>query len=353
VQPNVLGWDIGGAHIKAVLVNDQVVIQVQQLACPLWKGITELSKCIDELGKNINFNDCIHAVTMTGELVDHFADRKQGVLAIIDELSNKLPSSKVFYYAGDNGFLHAQQAISKYEKLASANWLASAEYLALKQPSALFIDIGSTTTDIVLIDNHKVIHDGYTDKQRLIAKELVYCGVVRTPIFAISKSALVNGQQIPIINEYFSNLSDVYRLTGELPAHADLAETLDGRGKDVSSSAIRLARMFACDAKESELELWRDVAIQVRNAQVQLLKDVCRHHIMKKNISLTTPIIGAGVGRYLVCELAKQLGRKYIEFDNYLNYASQGNGYTTADCAPAASVACLASVGIDHLGNAE
>jgi probable H4MPT-linked C1 transfer pathway protein len=247
--------------------------------------------------------------------------------------------------------LNAQEAIKAYEKLASANWLASAQYLALKLPNALFIDIGSTTTDIVLIDNHKVTYDGYTDKQRLIAKELIYCGAVRTPIFAISKSALVSGQKVPIINEYFSNLADVYRLTGELPVHADLTETLDGRGKDVSSSAIRLARMFACDAKESELELWRDVAIQVRTAQVQLLKDVCRHHIMQKKVSLSTPIIGAGVGRFLVCELAKQLGREYIDFESYFNFTSQTNDYTVADCAPAASLACLALAGAKHLGN--
>ncbi len=351
MRPEIIGWDIGGAHLKVVFATEQKIIRVQQLACPLWKGIGELSDCIKVVQKNIDIELCRHAVTMTGELVDHFESREHGVQAIINEISNKLTPSKVQYYAGNEGFVDTAQAIAECNNIASANWLASANYIATKIKNALLIDIGSTTTDIVEIKNHQASYLGYTDEQRLIARELVYCGVVRTPVFAISKSVQVKGQQIPVINEYFANTADVYRLTDELVAHADISETLDGRDKSVVSSAARIARMFANDAKKDELYVWCNVAKQIRNAQVQMIKDACRHQFMKKNIPFETPIIGAGVGRFLVIDLAQQLGREYIDFEELFDVNSLSSGFSVGDCAPAASVACLLTVYPDFIGN--
>ena len=341
-KQSVLGWDIGGAHVKVVNVNRESIDDVIQLACPLWKGVNELSLCIEKIKEYIDCSQSMHAVTMTGELVDHFKDREQGVLSIIDEMANKFSESKVQYFAGDLGFIDPSYAITEYGKVASANWLASAQYVANKMPYALFIDIGSTTTDIVTIKDNKVNYEGYSDAQRLAAKELVYCGVVRTPIFALCSSAIIKAQKIPIINEYFSNTSDVYRITEELPEHVDLGETLDGRAKDILSSTRRLARMFAYDAKSDELEVWNAVAIQVRTMQIQMIKDACRHQLMKKTIPLTTPIVGAGVGRFLVKSLAIELGRKYIDFESLFNTDSNSTSFRISDCAPAAAVAYLA-----------
>ncbi len=347
MQLKVVGWDVGGAHVKVALANQHAISEVHQYVCPLWKGINELNKCIEAVQKQHDLDHCVHAVTMTGELVDLFNNRQQGVQAIINELSNKLDTSNVYYYAGDDGFLNAEQAMYDYKKIASANWLASANYAASKIKNALFVDIGSTTTDIVELREHKVNYSAYTDEQRLIARELVYCGVVRTPIFAICKTAQVNNQQIPIINEYFANTADVYRITNELPDHADQSETLDGRDKSIACSAIRLARMFANDAQRDELELWRNVAKQIRNAQIQIIKDACRHQCMKKGVTLATPVIGAGVGRFLVKYLAQQLGREYIDFEELLDTNLLNSEFSVGDCAPAASVACLAASIVD------
>ena len=300
MPPEVLGWDIGGAHVKVALANDQTISRIEQLSCPLWKGLDELRKCIQIVEDIFDTKKCEHVVTMTGELVDHFTDRKHGVISIVNEMTNKLQPSRVRYYAGDDGFVDTQQALNDFHKIASANWLASAHYAANKIYNALFIDVGSTTTDIVVIRENQVDYSGYTDAERLVAKELLYCGVVRTPIFAICKSALIKNLQIPVINEYFANTADVYRITEELAEHADLGQTLDGNHKDVSCSAIRLARMFANDAKQDELGVWKNVAKQIRGAQLQLIKDTARYQCLKNNITLETPIIGAGVGRFLI-----------------------------------------------------
>ncbi len=343
---SVIGWDIGGAHVKVANMHGDVISNIFQLSCPLWKGLQELSRCIESIQESLDVSHSKHAITMTGELVDHFDSRKQGVACIVDEMNKKLSTDEIYFYAGDMGFLDSSRAVKEYEKVASANWLASSQYVAKKMERALFIDIGSTTTDIVTIENNEVTCEGYTDAQRLVAKELVYCGVVRTPIFAICNNALIKNQNTPVINEYFSNMADIYRITGELPEHADIGDTLDGRSKDIMASARRLARMFAHDVNSSELEIWRAVAMQIRIKQIQMVKDACRHQLMNKSISLDTPVVGAGVGRFLAKTLAAELGREYIDYENLFDNTSVGNNFSISDCAPAAAVACLASIQI-------
>ena len=45
---NIVGWDIGGAHLKAALLNAEgEIIQVYQQPCPLWKGLSELEAALE------------------------------------------------------------------------------------------------------------------------------------------------------------------------------------------------------------------------------------------------------------------------------------------------------------------
>ena len=40
-----IGWDIGGAHLKAVYLDQEGTIEaVHQVACPLWQGIEKLDE---------------------------------------------------------------------------------------------------------------------------------------------------------------------------------------------------------------------------------------------------------------------------------------------------------------------
>ncbi len=69
--------------------------------------------------------------------------------------------------------------------IASANWLASAAFVATKVSQGLFIDIGSTTADFVVLSDGKPQNRGYSDAERMRFEELVYTGVVRTPLMAL------------------------------------------------------------------------------------------------------------------------------------------------------------------------
>ena len=44
---NRVGWDIGGAHVKAAVINGQdKLLAVYQQPCPLWKGLEYLQQAV-------------------------------------------------------------------------------------------------------------------------------------------------------------------------------------------------------------------------------------------------------------------------------------------------------------------
>jgi len=45
----VIGWDFGGAHLKAVKLDASGVVErAVQLACPLWQGLDQLESALDQ-----------------------------------------------------------------------------------------------------------------------------------------------------------------------------------------------------------------------------------------------------------------------------------------------------------------
>lgn len=340
----VIGWDIGGAHIKlAGAISSNTIDYVEQVSCPLWLGVDQLDKSIGNIRNISDLTSAKHSITMTGELVDCFDDRKQGVLKVAQQMQQLLGNAEIRFFAGDQGMVDVESVDRMHTEIASANWLASAQFIASKIDNALFVDIGSTTTDILLIKNGEIIFNGYSDEDRLYAHELVYCGVIRTPIFALCKSAPIKDRFIPVINEYFSTVADVYRLTNELPQYADMSDTADGRGKSDFESARRLARMFANDVNKSDIDSWVKVANYVREQQIQAILNACRAQLTKTMLSLETPVVGAGVGRFLSQELAKRMNRPYTDFETLMQSElnNKNDEVKVSDCAPACAVACL------------
>ncbi|MFI3188256.1 H4MPT-linked C1 transfer pathway protein [Crenothrix sp. D3] len=343
----IIGWDIGGAHVKAALLDTRgQVISVYQQPCPLWKGLDQLRLAVTQIMQKLPARDYRHAVTMTGELVDFFANRDDGVAQIIATMSALLAASEVFIFAGNSGFLPVSQIEQKhYAAIASANWLASATLAAQRLGSGLFIDIGSTTTDILLLDNRRVVTDAYTDYQRLISQELVYTGVVRTAVMAVAQTSVDNGQEIGLMAEYFATMADVYRVTGELNEAHDQTDTADGAEKTVLASSRRLSRMIGCDFDSEELARWQDFASHLRTQQIARILRACQIRLsLQPEFPINAPLIGAGIGRFLVRELAGLLGRDYVDFSACCPEISATSELSTADCAPAVAVACLLRV---------
>lgn len=341
---DVIGWDIGGAHIKSAHVDGAgVVKQVFLQACPLWKGLQELEKAVKIIVEKLPTATALHAITMTGELVDYFDNREEGVVEIIQAMRKLLEGHDVRVFAGEEGFLEPSGVGSEQvDAVASANWLASAGYAASKEGNALFIDVGSTTTDILTIAGSTVRAIGTTDYQRLCSEELVYTGIVRTPVMAVARSAYFKGAEVGLMAEYFATMADVYRITGELNEQHDQTESADGGDKTISGSARRLARMIGCDYHSSELFQWQQLACNLRSQQLHSIQHACERQLSIGAFQEKPRFIGAGVGRFLVEQLAVQLGYPYMDFSDLFEQNIFEPGVTVADCAPAVSVAALA-----------
>ena len=350
IQTNIVGWDIGGAHVKAAVINPEGgIIAIYQQPCPLWKGIEQLWRAVDSIMQTLADENYCHAITMTGELVDLFEHREDGVKQIIDTMTMLLPEKRCLIFAGKEGLLKAEQVEARhYQVIASANWLASASFAAQKVDSGLFVDIGSTTTDILLLNDGNVLAEGYTDYQRLLSQELIYTGIVRTAVMAIAQTALDEGQEIGLMAEYFATMADVYRVTGELNELHDQTETADGAEKTITASARRLSRMIGCDFFPDELPRWQHFAENIRTRQLQKIQRGCERQLFargacEQGFSKNSPLIGAGVGRFLVKQIALNLGHPYLDFSDLFPEPENQTGITSADCAPALAVACLAS----------
>ena len=344
MNKKIAGWDIGGAHVKLALLDETGQIGlVDQQACPLWKGVDQLHRVLSDLLEKYHLQDCRHALTMTGELVDCFSSREQGVKAIIDAVCRQVNADQVSVFAGRRGFLPARQVQpTDCMDIASANWLASVLLVAKQLPNALFVDIGSTTTDILLIENGQLKAQGFTDYQRLVSGELLYTGIIRTAVMAIAQEAEFNGQQMGLMAEHFATMADVYRLTGELHEAHDQSDTADGAEKTVAASARRLSRLTGYEFKDSDLLLWQGFARHLKARQIQKISLACSKQILRTEERSTLSVIGAGVGRFLIKDIAAELGLGYRGFSECLPVASPTTAIDAGDCAPAAAVAYLA-----------
>lgn len=345
-----VGWDIGGAHLKAVLLEDGNLISAIQGPCELWRGLDRLEASIKSILEKFNVQQIAasHAVTMTGELVDLFENRRAGVIAISNLVSKLLGKQTQFYAAGmfyqnqtaiDNQHLSfvGMESVSKHaERIASANWYASASLLASYVPDALFVDMGSTTTDIIPIVAGRVANIGLSDALRMREDTLVYTGVVRTPVMAIAQKLNFNGADVNVAAEYFATMADVYRLTGDLKPESDMAETADGKGKTALESARRLARMIGHDVEDKSLETWKKLAQACKKMQINQIKMSVNKHLRPN-----TPIIGAGAGAFLVEALADEVNCAFMTVADALKMELND---TLSTCFPAYAVAYLAFV---------
>jgi probable H4MPT-linked C1 transfer pathway protein len=341
----ILGWDLGGAHTKAALIdNTGRVKNVEQAPCPLWQGLNHLHSGIDSVIQSINGNykDLRHAVTMTGELVDLFPNRDSGVKVLIETMGSHFSSEMLAIYAGPAGFLNPAHALGHSSEVASANWFASASWLAERLPEGLLIDVGSTTTDLIPFADKHVLTRAYSDHQRLINQTLIYTGVVRTPLMAITDKAPFDGEWVHLMAEHFATTADIYRLNGDLPESADLLPSADNGEKSVKGSARRLGRMLGVDAAVTDLNAWRNLSRYIAEQQLRLLVDACERILCGPGLSSNAPLVGAGVGRFLVERISQRLERPYVGFGT-LFYCDEQLESRVAECAPAVAVASLAN----------
>lgn len=338
----VIGWDIGGAHLKAVMLNEVgCVVQATQRVCPLWQGLEQLVFAMQQVLSDwqINASNYTHALTMTGELVDVFSHRAQGVMAIAHTVQPLL--EHCFFYsanAAKTEFVTDVTGLSK--QIASMNWHASALCIAQQtQGASIVMDIGSTTTDITACEDGRVITRGWTDAERMAQGGLFYSGVVRTALMAFGPYLDWQAKPYHLAAEYFATTADVYRLLGHLSKEEDIVPTADGQDRSQIATMRRLARMVGHDMEDFPESTWYALAEAFKQQQMKMISQLISPLLVRSAAKPT--LISLGAGQFLVEALAHQLGLAVQSAQSMINANNVDLQRQAAIAYPAFAVARL------------
>ncbi|MFQ3593450.1 MAG: hydantoinase/oxoprolinase family protein, partial [Gemmataceae bacterium] len=244
----VLGLDIGGANLKAA--HTQGMARSHPFA--LWRFPDRLA---DELGRLIAaFPQAERvAVTMTGELCDCFATKREGVQHILEAVATLFDSAALDVWTSHGRFLTPSEAIDEWQATASANWLALATFAGRFAPSgwSLLVDIGTTTTDLIVLRDGRPQPIGRTDRSRLESGELLYRGWRRTPLMALDAVGAA---------ELFATMHDVCLVLGLVEEAPEDRNTADGQPATRPHALRRLARMRCAEVHEANEAEWQQLA---------------------------------------------------------------------------------------------
>jgi hypothetical protein len=291
-----VAYDIGGANIKRLVAEGGEEVEVLSsdiFYFPLWKKKSDLGGFLRDIAVDAN----VKAVTMSAELCDCFTNKSEGVEYIVSVCDSVLDEP---YYLTVDGVLMRSGELDNPSLLAAANFVASLFYLVDNFERGILLDVGSTTTDVVPFarDTRKY---GRTDLERLLRRQLVYTGYLRTPLCAIVREVLYKGKKIGIASEVFAISADVYNILHNCEY---TCETPDGKGKTKKDSMRRLARQLCADLEEvSETEL-KKICLQIRDAQLDMISEALREVSSTENLDI---VYVCGAGReiaVMACEKA-------------------------------------------------
>jgi probable H4MPT-linked C1 transfer pathway protein len=335
-----LALDIGGANIKVADGSGYAVSH----PFALWKTPEQLTEKLAECLATAPPRDTL-VVTMTGELCDCYETKREGVRHIVDATLKAAGNTPVLFYQTTGQFVPADEACEKYLLTAASNWHALATFATrfCDGKPGMLIDIGSTTTDIIPIENGREVALGRTDSERLGVGELVYQGVVRTPICALLGMVYWRGyNRLQTANELFTTSGDAYVLLGMLPEDPTNNDTADGKPFTLSAAHARMARTICGDRESVTLEEAQNFAHKACHAQLHSLEWAYGMVSWAKRSRKTTPakIIFSGQGEFLAHELMKC---QYVNYTGETVSLNELLGPDVSRCATAHALAVLAS----------
>jgi len=303
----VTGWDIGGVGTKCVFL-DETGAPAGRRSAPLevWKSPGEIETLLRNLAADNAAGDVAMALTMTAELCDCFETKRAGVLHILESFKRAFPDNPSRVLSNRGKWVALDGAFDEPLQFAASNWAAAASYLARTVGDGLWVDVGSTTTDIIPLAGGSPAPLGRTDTERLVNGELVYTGVVRSNPNTLAPHVPVRGSWCRTADERFCSMGDCYVMLGDIdPALAE-GFTSDGRPPGESFAMARLARLVCSDREDLDESELRILAAFLKGRQLALIQEamfrVC------SRLDGSPDVIPTGVGKFLAEEAAGRMG---------------------------------------------
>ena len=314
-----IGWDIGGAHTKyTISKSNSLKYDSKIITLKIWKSLDPLEKLLNNIhNKYSNKFNIINAISMSAEMCDIFKNRKDGTEKILSLFDKKL--FKNYIYTLEDGIKLIDNNID-YKYVASMNWHVTARYLRSIRKNMIAIDLGSTTTDIILIKNNRCINKRIDDYSGLSNSELLYTGALRTPIFSIIKLINLRGKIYHLIPEYYATMSDVYRLMGIITPKDDYSKTADGRAKSKTASFARISRLLGFDYKAKDKNLIMSICEKIMSEHLNQISYTIKNHI-NKNFKHTKSLefVGMGIGKNIIKKICIKNMWLYTDIDDIID----------------------------------
>ncbi len=294
----IIGIDIGGANTKLASADGET-IELHYI--PLWKD-TRLPEALEEIAEEHGPDGV--SVVMTGELADCFEDKDAGISFIMESVENAFDCD-IRYVDSEGKFYDGSGDL---RKLAAANWAASANLIGNEIGDCIFVDMGSTTSDIIPIKDGRHVA-GMSDFSRLVRSELVYSGVLRTNLAYLRDSLDVDAGKCRVSSELFATTADAYLVLDDISEELYTCETADGAGKTRTDAMRRLARVVCADLAEISPDDVFRIAEQVKEKQITVLSEAISQVAEENELDR---IVSAGIGEFLIRDAAKRLGFESI-----------------------------------------
>ncbi len=327
--------DIGGANIKGADSAGRAF----SFPFALWRRPDELTDVLRRLVDRILPADVL-AITMTGELCDAFETKKHGVRHILECTLDALDEERgaatpVYVWTTEGTWMRVKRETRTPLTAAASNWLALARYACryTADRPALLVDVGSTTTDVVPLRGGAPVPAGRTDTSRLVARELIYTGVSRTPVAMVVDALPYRGESCPVAAETFATTFDAYLLLGDLPEDSSGSETADGRPADRKHARDRLARMVCTDRTDFSLKDAKVAARALRDAQESVLGEAI-DRVIEMLESPPSTIVVSGSGEFIARGVARSRCRRIVSLSEALG----------PECSAAACAVALAEI---------
>jgi hypothetical protein len=275
---------------------------------------------------------------MTGELCDSFSTKADGVRFILRAVDVAACGRPIAVYLVDGRMVSVDAAGNEPLLAAASNWHALARFACrfFAEQSGLIVDVGSTTADLLPIENGRVVARGATDTERLLSGELVYSGVRHTPLAALVRELPWRGRSCPVAADCFSTTADVYVLLGGLPEQEVSSATPDGRPLTRRFAQARLARMICAESStfgESDALVAAEAVCSAQLAQIQ---DAAERVASKLEQPVECFLI-SGIGEFLA---RRMIGENWPT--GRIVSLARELGAEVSACAPAHALAVVA-----------
>jgi probable H4MPT-linked C1 transfer pathway protein len=303
----IAGFDIGGANTDIAVVDfdsqgNIVGIKTDFEYFPMWLKKDGLCDALlGLLGDDLEEIDAV-GICMTAELVDAYKTKREGVMDIAKK--SKESFSVPTGFIGLNGVLSFEEVAENPDEVAAANWIATAKIASKIDENCIMIDTGSTTTDIIPINDGSECAKGRSDLERLKTGELVYSGTLRTNVAAIVDKVPLNNEFVRVSSELFAITADVHMVLGNITEEDYTCSTPDGAGKSKEECMRRISRVICGDLDMLNQFDIEKIAAYIYKKQVQKVAEALLEVSKREKI---TKVVTTGLGMDIIGAKAAEI----------------------------------------------